>query len=122
MGQILSHNLKDVLIVVIRYFGGVKLGVSGLIAAYKACSADTLQNADIITVPIEHLYSISLPYDLLNEMMSTLKRINAKITGTVYNNNQVDIEFSVSTDISHNIEDHFQKFNQLSPPKYLKVL
>lgn len=122
MGQILSHDLKDVLIVVVRYFGGIKLGVSGLIAAYKTCAENTLLNSKIISVPIEHVYSLCSPYNCLNDIMTILKRINAKIYHTKYENEQVNIEFSVSVSTSNHIDEYFEKLYQLPPLKHIKVL
>lgn len=72
-GQIMSKNLTNVLIVVVRYFGGTKLGVSGLINAYKLAAADALENAQIITKTINDIYQISFNFIVLNEIMKVIK-------------------------------------------------
>ena len=62
LGQIRSHQLQDVLIVVVRYFGGTKLGVSGLIHAYKTAAADAIANTNIVEKYIERSISIEFEY------------------------------------------------------------
>jgi uncharacterized YigZ family protein len=72
-GQILSHDLTNILIVVIRYFGGVKLGVRGLINAYKASTIEALANNKIIERIITEVYELKFEYPLMNEVMRLLK-------------------------------------------------
>ncbi len=72
-GQILSHDLTNVLIVVIRYFGGVKLGVRGLINAYKAAAQDALNNNTIEEKIIKEVYELEFDYPLMNDVMRVLK-------------------------------------------------
>jgi len=72
-GQILSAGLTNVLVVVVRYFGGTKLGVRGLIDAYKGATADAINNADIITKIIYQYYYIEFDYNSMNEVMTILK-------------------------------------------------
>lgn len=73
LGQILSHGLTDVLIVVIRYFGGIKLGVSGLINAYREAAADALQNAVIVEKKVERQITIHFGYLVMNDVMRVIK-------------------------------------------------
>ncbi len=72
-GQILSHDLTNVLIVVIRYFGGVKLGVRGLINAYKAAAQEAIANNTIEEKIIKEVYELEFDYPLMNEVMRVLK-------------------------------------------------
>lgn len=72
-GQILSFGLTNVLIVVIRYFGGTKLGVRGLIDAYKGAAQDALNQADIKEKYIKDYYLLNYKYPLMNEVMRILK-------------------------------------------------
>jgi uncharacterized YigZ family protein len=76
LGQIKSFELTYVLIVVVRYFGGTLLGVSGLINAYKEAAADALLNAEIIISTIQDYYEIYYPYSAMNEVMKVLKDEN----------------------------------------------
>jgi len=72
-GQLLSNNLTNILIVVVRYFGGIKLGVSGLINAYKKAALDSINNAKIIQKTLNEVYSISFEYTFMNRVMKVLK-------------------------------------------------
>ncbi len=75
-GQILSFDLTNVLIVVVRYFGGTKLGVSGLINAYKTASKEALEASNIITKTINEIYLVKFKYPEMNEVMRILKENN----------------------------------------------
>lgn len=72
-GQLLSKDLTNILVVVVRYFGGTKLGVSGLIQAYKQAALDALNNAKIIEKTVDEIYSISFDYVFMNDVMKVLK-------------------------------------------------
>ncbi len=72
-GQILSRELTNIMIVVARYFGGIKLGKSGLINAYKNAAADALNNAKIITKTVVEIYRINFDYPAMNDVMRILK-------------------------------------------------
>jgi len=76
MGQIKAFELTNILIVVVRYFGGTLLGVSGLINAYKKSSIDALSNADTIICNIQDNYELLFPYSSLNSVMKVLKDEN----------------------------------------------
>lgn len=73
LGQIQSFDLTDVLVVVVRYFGGTLLGVSGLINAYKTASLDALNHADIIEKLVEKRLLIEFDYLVMNEVMKIFK-------------------------------------------------
>ncbi|MBN1339396.1 MAG: YigZ family protein [Bacteroidales bacterium] len=78
-GQILSNDLSEILILVVRYFGGVKLGTSGLIRAYRSAAAEAITNAEIITQRIEEAYTIRFNYARMNQIMRILKDEDIKI-------------------------------------------
>lgn len=73
LGQINSNDLTNILIVVIRYFGGTLLGVSGLINAYRSAAADAVLNADIIECAVRDYYRVRFPYTAMNEVMKIIK-------------------------------------------------
>ena len=79
LGQLLSNNITNALIVVIRYFGGTKLGVSGLIHAYKSASINAISNNNIIEKTINEHYEISFDYLVLNDVMKIIKDENPTI-------------------------------------------
>jgi uncharacterized YigZ family protein len=76
LGQIQSHDLTNILIVVVRYFGGSLLGVPGLIAAYRGAAADAISNAKIIEMQIMEVYGLHFPYAAMNDVMKILKDEN----------------------------------------------
>lgn len=73
LGQIDSNELSDILIVVIRYFGGIKLGIPGLIRAYKTSSADAIANATIITKVAKRRFRMEFGYLEMNSVMKIIK-------------------------------------------------
>jgi uncharacterized YigZ family protein len=72
-GQILSNDLTNILIVVVRYFGGIKLGVRGLINAYKAAALDAIEKNQIDEKIIKDVFELQFEYPLLNEIMRIIK-------------------------------------------------
>ncbi|MBN1116959.1 MAG: YigZ family protein [Bacteroidales bacterium] len=78
-GQILSNDLSDVLIVVVRYFGGTLLGTSGLIQAYKAAAADAISNSEIIEKTISKPLGLKFAYDYMSTAMRLVKQENLEI-------------------------------------------
>jgi uncharacterized YigZ family protein len=74
LGQINSHELTDVLILVVRYFGGTLLGTGGLIKAYKEAAAEAITNAEIVEKTVDNVIEIHFDYILLNEVMRILKQ------------------------------------------------
>jgi len=73
LGQILSKEITNVLIVVVRYFGGTKLGVGGLINAYKSAAADALDNNEIIEKTLDAYFKIEYDYLKMNDVMKLIK-------------------------------------------------
>ena len=73
LGQINSNGLTDILIVVVRYFGGIKLGTSGLIVAYKAAAAEAIANATIIEKTVDDEIAVAFEYPFMNDVMRIVK-------------------------------------------------
>ena len=78
-GQIQSFNLTNVLVIVVRYFGGVKLGVGGLISAYRTAAQMTLAEAEIIEKTIDCNFQILFDYKNMNKVMRIIKEKNLTI-------------------------------------------
>ncbi|MCR5017767.1 MAG: YigZ family protein [Bacteroidales bacterium] len=76
LGQIDSAGLSDILVVVVRYFGGIKLGIPGLIRAYKSSTADALANATVVEKTAGTVYRISFDYLSMNAVQKVLKDMN----------------------------------------------
>jgi len=79
LGVINSHELTNILIVVVRYFGGVKLGTSGLIAAYRAAAQDAVAHAEIIEKTVDEEFTIAFEYPFLNGVMKIIKEDSPQI-------------------------------------------
>jgi uncharacterized YigZ family protein len=79
LGQIDHFSLTNIIIVVIRYFGGTKLGTSGLINAYKNAAKEALQHADIIEKTLDDIFKISFDYALMSDVMNAVKKLELEI-------------------------------------------
>lgn len=79
LGQINSKELTDILVIVVRYFGGIKLGTSGLIVAYKAAAADALETAEIVERTIDKSVKFWFEYPFMNDVMRIVKEENPEI-------------------------------------------
>ena len=84
-GQLLSADLTDTLIVVVRYFGGILLGASGLANAYKTAARDAIGHATIVERTIDVHYCLHFPYEAMNDVMRLLKDYDLKPENPVYN-------------------------------------
>ena len=86
LGQINSKELTNILIVVVRYYGGVNLGTSGLIVAYREAAADALAHANIETRQVEEIVKYSFAYPQMNDVMRIVKDMNPRIVSQTYDN------------------------------------
>ena len=84
LGQINSNGLTDILIVVVRYFGGIKLGTSGLIVAYKAAAAEAIANATIIEKTVDDEIAVAFEYPFMNDVMRIVKEEELEILEQSY--------------------------------------
>lgn len=79
LNQIKSFEISNVLVIVVRYFGGTKLGVSGLIQAYKAAAEEALNKAEIITIEPKERYQLFFPYELTGYVMRWIKELSGNV-------------------------------------------
>lgn len=86
LGQIDSNGLTNTLIIVVRYFGGVKLGTSGLIVAYREASSDAIAHCDIEERFIEEQIKFTFSYPMMNAVMKIVKDMNPRIINQVFDN------------------------------------
>jgi uncharacterized YigZ family protein len=106
-GQIQSFNLTNVLVVVVRYFGGVKLGASGLINAYKSAAQLALAGALIIKKTINQRYGLNFEYKNINTVMRIMKEFELNILKQDFNQ-QCYLEFEVRKRDSEKVESVFK--------------
>ena len=86
LGQINSQELTDILIVVVRYYGGVNLGTSGLIVAYREAASDAIAHSTIETRQVEEVITYSFAYPMMNDVMRIVKEMQPRILSQTYDN------------------------------------
>ena len=118
--QILSNDLTNILIVVARYFGGIKLGIPGLIRSYKAAATDVISKSIIIKKMIKESYEVTFEYAQMNDVMLMVKKYNLKVINTDFHIN-CKLIFTIKRSQSNNIIDDFKKNHKLII-KYLKTV
>lgn len=86
LGQINNNELTDILIIVVRYYGGVNLGTSGLIVAYRTAAAEAIANAEIVSQFVEEEVVFDFPYIMMNDVMKIIKDMSPRIISQTYDN------------------------------------
>ena len=86
LGQINSKELTDVLVIVVRYFGGTKLGVPGLIAAYRESAAEAIAAAEIVELTVDRTVRVDFPYVAMNAIMRVVKEQQPRIEEQTFDN------------------------------------
>ncbi len=86
LGQINSNELTDILIVVVRYYGGINLGTSGLIVAYKAAAMDAIGHSTIEERIVEQQVNFEFPYVMMNSVMRIIKEMQPRIVKQTFDN------------------------------------
>lgn len=114
-GQIQSFDLTDILIVVVRYFGGVKLGVGGLITAYRAAAQMTLEEAEIIECTIDKKFKVRFDYKDMNNVMRVIKERNLNLV-------QQKLEMTCEIELSIRKSEYQQALEAFVPYYEVKVL
>ena len=97
-GQLMSADLTDTLIVVVRYFGGILLGASGLANAYKAAARDAIDHATIVEKTIDCRYRLSFKYEAMNDVMRILKDFDLKPL-----NQQFDLDCTLEVSVRQSL-------------------
>jgi uncharacterized YigZ family protein len=95
LGQLDSFGLRHVLVVVVRYFGGTKLGTSGLKRAYKESTIDALEQATVIEKIVKKQFQLTYDYAITAEVMNYINKSNFKIKETQYTNEQTILTIAV---------------------------
>lgn len=111
-GQILSNDLTNILIVVIRYYGGTKLGVPGLINAYRTSAAEALKNATVANRIVKEIYQIEYPYEGMNDVMKIIKDETLEVINNDFGMKCV-IRLAIRHSEAERITGKFSKVNQL---------
>lgn len=120
LGQIQSKDLTNILIVVVRYFGGVKLGVGGLITAYRAAAADALEGISIEKRFVKEIYEVAFQYPQMNEVMRLVKDKSLEVVNQDF---QIDCKliFAIRKSQADAVVAAFKKNHELTI-KYQKTI
>ena len=110
LGQINSNELTDILIVVVRYYGGVNLGTSGLIVAYREAAADAIAHSEIETRQVEEIITYNFPYPMMNDVMRIVKEMQPRIVSQTYDNT-CEIRLSIRKSEAEQLRNRLQKLS-----------
>ncbi len=117
LGQIQAKDLSNVIIIVVRYFGGTLLGVGGLIQAYKAAAKEALEAAHIIDKYIYRIYQFHFRYEKMNSVMKVLKDMQIDQFDQVF-----EMECSLKVKVKRSVHEKFEKSFELSHDIELKYI
>ena len=110
LGQINSYDLTNVLVIVVRYYGGVNLGTGGLIVAYRTADADALDHATIETRLVEEVITYSFPYPMMNAVMRVIKEMQPRIVSQTFDNT-CSISMSIRQEMAPVLRDRLEKLS-----------
>ena len=110
LGQLVSNDITNTLICVIRYFGGVKLGTSGLIVAYREAAADGIAHSKIEEKFVEHIVRYIFSYPMMNDVMKIVKEMNANIVEQNFDNT-CEIVLSIRQSLAEQLETRLNKLS-----------
>lgn len=110
LGQINKNELTDILIIVVRYYGGVNLGTSGLIVAYRTAAAEAIANAEIIKLYDEEVVTYDFPYVMMNDVMKIIKDMSPRIVNQTYDNT-CEIQLSIRKSLAPLLKSRLEKLS-----------
>jgi uncharacterized YigZ family protein len=108
LGQINSNELTDILIVVVRYYGGVNLGTSGLIVAYREAAADAIAHCEIETRQVEEIVTYTFSYPMMNDVMRVVKEMQPRIISQTFENT-CEIKLSIRQSEAEQLRNRLAK-------------
>lgn len=109
-GQLVSHDLTDIVVFVIRYYGGVNLGTSGLIIAYREATIDALNNVEVEERLVETVIEYSFPYAMMNGVMKIVKDLNPRIVDQVFDNT-CTIKLAIRESMAEQLQSRLDKLS-----------
>ena len=110
LGQINKAELTDILVVVIRYFGGVKLGTGGLIVAYREATIDVLSHCEEVTKQVEEIVTYDFTYPMMNDVMRIVKEMNPRIVDQQFDNT-CSIQLSIRKSEAEQLRTRLKKLS-----------
>jgi uncharacterized YigZ family protein len=121
MGQIKSKDLTNILVVVVRYFGGVKLGVGGLIAAYRSAANEALSRAVVIRKDVTELFQLKFPYSSMPKVMKLINQFEIKVIDRSFQEAQI-MKVEVKLKDKRNLEEKVKLLNDLQTPVEMNLI
>jgi uncharacterized YigZ family protein len=112
LGQLNSYELTDILIVVVRYFGGVKLGTGGLVVAYREAAKMAIEANEIVKKTVDEEVSFVFEYPFLNEVMRVVKEENPTITNQIFEM-ECEMTLSIRKSVADKLRDRLLKVDTL---------
>lgn len=110
LGQINSQGLTDILIVVVRYYGGVNLGTGGLIVAYRTAAADALAHCQVVSRLVEETVTYDFPYVMMNDVMRVVKELSPRIVSQTFDN-ACSITLAIRRSEADNLRNRLKKLS-----------
>lgn len=111
--QLLANDVTNILVIVVRYYGGTKLGVSGLVKAYKDAAKLTLEEAEIITKNLESTIEISFDFQKQNQIFTLLNKSDGKIVD-FFSEDKCKITAKINTSQKENISEQLSEMQNIS--------
>lgn len=110
LGQINSRELTDILIIVVRYYGGVNLGTGGLIVAYRSAASDALDHCQVVARQVEEIVSFDFPYIMMNDVMRVIKELSPLIVSQEFDNT-CSIKLAIRKSMAEQLRQRLQKLS-----------
>lgn len=108
LGQINSNELTDILVVVVRYYGGVNLGTSGLIVAYREAAADAIAHSQVEIRQVEEIITYTFAYPQMNDVMRIVKDLSPRVVSQTYDNT-CEIKLAIRKSEAENLRSRLKK-------------
>ena len=110
LGQINSQELTNILIIVVRYYGGVNLGTSGLIVAYREAAADAIAHSEIEERLVEEIITYSYTYPMMNDVMRIVKDMEPRIVSQQFDNT-CEIKLAIRKSMAEQLRERLKKLS-----------
>ncbi len=112
LNTLYAHDFTNILVVVVRYFGGTLLGVPGLINAYKTATEEALKEAEIVTKHVKDVYRLVYPYEQMNEVMKVIKSFEL-IPKNQHFDNECSLELEIRKSLLNQVLGKLEKIESL---------
>lgn len=112
LGQINKAGLTDILVIVVRYYGGINLGTGGLVVAYRTAAAEALAKVETVVCHVQRTVKFKYPYEMTNDVMRIVKDLSPTIISQNYDDNQCEIILRIREMYAEQLLDKLNKAKQ----------